>query len=181
MNFFTELKRRNALLFWFGLFNIAVAVVCLILMSSEEAQILGVNRWLKPFKFYASVGIMVLTMGWLLYYLNNPKKLKLYSWLIVISMFFENGLIIAQAIRNTTSHFNTTSSINGIIFQAMGFFILVFTVTVILICVSFFTQKQFTIPDAYVWGIRLGILFFLVFFIGRRNDAGSAETYGWWP
>ena len=163
MNFFTELKRRNALLFWFGLFNLAVAVVCLILMSSEETQILGVNRWLKPFKFYASVGIMVLTMGWLLYYLNNPKKLKLYSWLIVISMFFENGLIIAQAIRNTTSHFNTTSSINGIIFQAMGFFILVFTVTVILICVSFFKQKQFTIPDAYVWGIRLGILFFLVF------------------
>ena len=163
MNFFAEMKRRNALLFWFGLFNLAVAVVCLILMSSEEAQILGVNRWLKPFKFYASVGIMVLTMGWLLYYLNNPKKIKLYSWLIVISMFFENGLIIAQAIRNTTSHFNTTSSINGIIFQAMGFFILVFTVTVILICVSFFKQKQFTIPDAYVWGIRLGILFFLVF------------------
>ena len=163
MNFFAEMKRRNALLFWFGLFNLAVAVVCLILMSSEETQILGVNRWLKPFKFYASVGIMVLTMGWLLYYLNNPKKLKLYSWLIVISMFFENGLIIAQAIRNTTSHFNTTSSINGIIFQAMGFFILVFTVTVILICVSFFKQKQFTIPDAYVWGIRLGILFFLVF------------------
>lgn len=163
MNFFTELKRRNELLFWFGLFNLAVAIACLILMPFEETQLLGVNRWLKPFKFYASVGIMVLTMGWLLYYLKSAKKIKLYSWLIFISMFFENGLIITQAIRNTTSHFNITSSLNGIIFQAMGFFIVVFTVTIILVCVSFFKQKQFSIPDAYAWGIRLGILFFLFF------------------
>jgi len=32
-----------------------------------------------------------------------------------------------------------------------------------LICISFFKQKQFSIPQAYVWGIRLGILFFLFF------------------
>ena len=163
MNFFNELKRRNALLFWFGLFNLAVAIVCLVLMPVEETQLLGVNRWLKPFKFYASVGIMVLTMGWILYYLNNPKKIRTYSWLIIISMLFENGLIITQAIRNTTSHFNITSSFNGVIFQAMGFFILVFTITIILICISFFKQKQFSIAPAYVWGIRLGILFFLFF------------------
>ena len=163
MNFFAELKRRNALLFWFGLFNLAVAIVCLILMPSDQTQILGVNRWLKPFKFYASVGIMVLTMGWLLYYLGNAKKIKLYSWLIVISMLFENGLIVTQAIRNTTSHFNITSPLNGIVFQLMGIFIILFTVTIILVCISFFKQKQFSIPGAYVWGIRLGILFFLFF------------------
>lgn len=163
MNFFIELKRRNGLLCWFGLFNLAVAVVCLVLMPFEETQILGVNRWLKPFKFYASVGIMVLTMGWLLFYLDSPKKIKRYSWLIFISMLFENGLIITQAIRDTTSHFNVTSSLDGMIFQAMGIFILLFTITIVWICISFFQQKQFSIPDAYVWGIRLGILFFLIF------------------
>jgi len=165
MNFFIELKRRNALLFWFGLFNLAVAIVCLILMLFEETQILGVNRWLKPFKFYSSVGIMVLTMGWLLYHLNSAKKIRTYSWLIVITMFFENGLIILQAIRSTTSHFNITSTINGIIFNLMGMFILVFTIATLLVCVSFFKQKQFSIPDAYVWGIRLGLLFFIIFSI----------------
>ena len=163
MNFFIELKRRNALLFWFGLFNLAVATVCLTLMAFEETQILGVNRWLKPFKFYSSVGIMILTMGWLLYYLNNAKKIRTYSRLIVITMFFENGLIILQAIRNTTSHFNITSTINGIIFNLMGMFILVFTITIILVCISFFKQKEFSILQAYVWGIRLGLLFFIIF------------------
>ena len=163
MNFFIELKRRNALLFWFGLFNLAVAIVCLILMPFEETEILGVNMWLKPFKFYSSVGIMVLTMGWLLYYLNNAKKIRTYSWLIVITMFFENGLIIAQAIRKTTSHFNATSALNGIVFSLMGMLIAIFTITVIFVCISFFKQKQFSIPDAYVWGIRLGLLFFIIF------------------
>ena len=163
MNFFIELKRRNALLFWFGLFNLAVAIVCLILMPFEETQILGVNRWLKPFKFYSSVGIMILTMAWLLYYLSNPKKIKIFSWLMVITMFFENGLIIAQAIRKTTSHFNATSALNGIVFSIMGMLIAIFTIVVIFACVSFFRQKQFSILTPYVWGIRLGLLFFIIF------------------
>ena len=163
MNFFTELKRRNALLFWFGLFNLAVAVICLVLMPFEETKILGVNRWLKPFKFYSSVGIMILTMGWLMYYMNDQKKARRYSRIITVTMFFENGLIMMQAIRNTTSHFNNTSAFNGIVFNIMGVLIGIFTVIVILVCISFFRQKQFSIPMAYVWGIRLGLLFFIIF------------------
>ena len=162
MNFFTELKRRNVLLFWFGLFNLAVAVICLALMPFEEIKILGVNRWLKPFKFYSSVGIMILTMGWLMYYIDQ-KKVRRYSKIMVATMFFENGLIMMQAIRNTTSHFNNTSVFNGIVFNIMGILIVTFTVIVILVCISFFRQKQFSIPMAYVWGIRLGLLFFIIF------------------
>jgi hypothetical protein len=163
MNFFTELKRRNALLFWFGVFNLVMAVICLAFMPAEETKILGVNRWLKPFKFYSSVGIMILTIGWLMYYLNDQKKVRRYSKIIAVAMFFENGLIMMQAIRNTTSHFNTTSVFNGIVFQVMGILIMTFTIIVLLICISFFRQKQFSIPMAYVWGIRLGLLFFIIF------------------
>lgn len=165
MNFITELKGRNKALWWFGLFNIAVGIVCLILMQSDDGVILNVNRWLKPMKFYFSVGIMILTWGWLLFYLHDVKKIKRFTWLLIVSMFFENGLIILQAVRNTTSHFNINSTVDGVIFNFMGIFILVFTVTCIRICISFFKQKQFAIPDAYVWGIRLGILFFILFSI----------------
>jgi hypothetical protein len=163
MNFFTELKRRNPLLFWFGLFNLAVAVLCLVLIPFEETQILGVNRWLKPFKFYSTVGIMILTMGWLMHYMDIQKKVKRYSRIMAVTMFFENGLIMMQAIRNTTSHFNNTSVFNGADFNIMGILIAIFTVIVILVCISFFRQKQFSIPMAYVWGIRLGLLFFIIF------------------
>ena len=163
MSFFRELRSRNQLLFYFGLFNLAVALVCLILMPFETMRILGVNRWLKPFKFYSSVGIMTLTMGWLLYYLNNKRAARIFSILLVLTMLFENGLILMQAVRGTTSHFNSTSAFNIIVFGMMGILILIFTISCITICVKFFTQKQFTIPPAYVWGIRLGILFFIFF------------------
>ena len=163
MNFFSELKRRNPLLFWFGLFNLAVAIVCLLLMPSEETKILGVNRWLKPFKFYSSVGIMILSIAWLMYYLSDQKKVRRYSRIIVFTMFFENGLILMQAIRNTTSHFNNTTIFNGIVFNLMGILIITFTIIIILVCIAFFRQKIFSIPMSYVWGIRLGLLFFIIF------------------
>lgn len=163
MNFLSELKKRNSLLFWFGLFNLAMAIVCLLLMPSEQVRIVGVNRWLKPFKFYSSVGIMILTMGWLMYYLSDQKKVKKYSRVMVITMFFEVGLILMQAIRNTRSHFNNSSTFNTIVFQVMGALILIFTIISILVCISFFRQKFFSIPMAYVWGIRLGLLFFIIF------------------
>jgi hypothetical protein len=163
MNILAELRRRNALLYWFGLFNLLVGIVCIILQFTDDIKVLGVNRWLKPTKFYFSVGLMAWTLNWLMYYLANTKKVKKYAWLIFVSMLFENGLILLQAIRSTTSHFNFTSKLNIIIFQLMGFWVLVFTVTVFFITVQFFKQKRFNINTTYVWGIRLGLVFFLLF------------------
>ena len=163
MNFLSQLKQRNQLLYWFGWYNIIVGLVCIALMPLDEATILGVSRWLKPMKFFLSVGLMVWTMNWLLYYLDNIKKNKRYSWLIVFSMFFENGIILLQAVRGTTSHFNVKTLLDGMLFNLMGIFILLFTITAIFIALSFFKQKQFPISVAYVWGIRLGLLFFIFF------------------
>jgi len=163
MNILNELRRRNALLYWFGLYNILVGIVCIVLQFTDDTQLLNVSRWLKPMKFYLSVGLMVWTMNWLLYYLANKKSIKIYSVLIVLTMFFENGLILMQAIRGTTSHFNASSVFNGMVFSMMGLIIVIFTVTSIFIAVSFFRQKEFNLPPAYVWGIRLGLVLFIVF------------------
>jgi hypothetical protein len=163
MNFLNQLKQRNALLYWFGWFNLAVGITCFVGTYSDDLKLLGVSRWLKPMKFYLSVGIMIWTLGWLMHYLENRKKVRRFSWMIVVTMFFENGLILMQAIRNTTSHFNNKTPFDSIVFSIMGVLILVFTVVCIRICIAFFAQKQFNIPIAYLWGIRLGLLFFIIF------------------
>lgn len=165
INLLTELKRRNIVLFWFGWFNIIVGLICIMLMPLEELRILGVNRWLKPMKFYFSVGIMVWTMGWIMFYLTNTGIVKKFSWLILVSMLFENGFILLQAIRKTTSHFNVAIVFDEVIFQLMGIFILIFTLTSVFIAISFFTQRSFQITEAYTWGIRLGLVFFIFFSI----------------
>jgi hypothetical protein len=165
VNFIQQLKYRNPILFWFGLFNFLVGIICLLLIQVDTIQILGVSRWLKPMKFYFSVGLMIITMGWLLYYLQNPRSQKSFSLRLTIYMFFENGLILLQAIRGTTSHFNISTRTDTIIFNLMGVFILLFTVTCIRVCIAFFRQKEFNIKMPYVWGIRLGLLFFILFSI----------------
>ena len=77
-------------------------------------------------------------------------------------MLVENGVILMQAIRGTTSHFNISSPFNGIAFGVMGLVILIFTITVVFITINFFVQTKFTISPAYVWGIRLGLVFFIL-------------------
>ena len=76
MHILTELRRRNILLYWLGLFNITVGIVCIVLQFTDDVQILGVSRWLKPMKFYLSVGLMAWTMDWLMFYLTNQKNIK---------------------------------------------------------------------------------------------------------
>jgi hypothetical protein len=163
MGFLQQLKQRSQLLYWFGWFNVLIGLACFGGVFADDVQVLGVSRWLKPMKFYLSVGIMVWTMGWLLHYLSNTQKTKLYSSVIVFTMFFENAIILLQAVRGTTSHFNIKTPTDGLLFSVMGILIIVFTIVCLFICISFFLQKHFDIPVAYVWGIRLGILFFIIF------------------
>lgn len=165
MKLLVELKKRNALLFWFGLYNFAGAILSLVLMFLDETRILGISAWIKPFKFFASVGLMAWTMGWLMYYLDNQKKVIVYSLVLAISMFIENALIFLQSARATTSHFNIGTATDGIIFGLMGIFIIVFTIVTILIIMAFFRQKAFPVSKHYLWSIRLGLILFLFFCI----------------
>ncbi len=161
--FLTTLRQKNSLLFWFGVYNFFVALICILLMQIDERSILGVNAWLKPMKFYLAVGVMVWTMGWILQYLQSTSKIRRYSVWIAFTMFFENALIFMQAARGTTSHYNSSSTTNSIIFSLMGMLIVAFTIVCIFITFQFFRQKEFTISASYVWGIRLGLLFFIIF------------------
>jgi hypothetical protein len=150
-------------LYWFGLINLVCAAVCIVLMMTDTKEILGINRWIKPLKFFLSVGIMVWTMGWLMHYLDARRSVKVCSWLIVISMFIEVFIIAMQSVRGTTSHFNITSALNGILFSVMGLFIALFTLTSVYINFLFFKQKHFSISPSYLWAIRLGLLMFVIF------------------
>jgi hypothetical protein len=162
-SFLAELKNRNATLYWFGLYNFTVAIICIILMQFDSMQILAVSRWLKPMKFFFSVFIMAWTMGWLLYYLNYKKSIRTISWFIVVTMFIENFIILLQSIRGERSHFNVQNSTNGMLFSIMGITILVFSFTVIYAARLFFRQKEFSISRSYLWGIRMGLIFFIIF------------------
>ena len=103
----------------------------------------------------------------------------IYSWVVVIVMTFELTVIIGQAARGKLSHFNITSTTDGLLFSLMGVAITTFTIWTAYIGALFFTKKTAAIPATYLWGIRLGILLFVIFaFEGGLMAARLGHTVG---
>jgi len=162
-NFLPELKNRNALLYYGGLTTLIGSGIFAILMQITDTQILGVNAWLKPFKFFLSNTIFVWTMAWLCHYLEKPRTVKAYSWMVTLVMGVELSYISSQSAFAETSHFNMSTAYTQIMWAVMGLSITLLTAWTAYIGILFFIKKFPKLPQRYIWGIRLGILLFVIF------------------
>lgn len=177
--FLSELRKRNRLLYLAGWLGLLGTFACMVMYQADTTFVLGINAWLKPMKFFLSSAILFWTMGWFLHYLQWRGKVKYYSWMLVIVLAFELVAITWQAANGRLSHFNTSTTFYLALYQAMGVAIFILTCWTFYIDYLFFRQKSFSIPDTYLWGIRLGILFFAIFsFEGGLMAARLSHTVG---
>jgi hypothetical protein len=179
-----ELKNRNRILYFVTVFNLWGALLCLLLMATTSIQVLGVNAFLKPFKFFASITVTSFTLGWMMFYLQRQTAVRKYSWMLVITMLIEVVIITMQAALGKKSHFSMGPWRDIILYQVMGIAISTFTIWTAIICYRFFRQELWpsNLSDTYVWGMRLGLLFFVLFaFEGfymvliNRHTIGAAD------
>lgn len=178
-NFFIRLQKKNRLLWWFGCASLAGALICLLMMTRDETQVMGINAWIKPFKFYISITIFSWTMGWLLHSLQMPRRIKWYSWMTIIVLVFEMVVITWQAANGRLSHYNITSPLYALLFSLMGIAITILAVWTGVMAWYFFRKKNFSEPMKYVWGIRLGLILFVIFsFEGGLMASQLAHTVG---
>jgi hypothetical protein len=163
LDFWTELVGRNRPLAYGGLAFLAMAVVAAVLIPFDNRTVTGVNPWIKPLKFDLSVAVYLWTLGWLLYALADrfPASVKWISWGVLVCMVVEILCIKVQAIRGVTSHFNVATPLDGIIFGMMGNFIFVNTLLIGYATVLFWISSP-AVEAAYLWGIRLGFVTFLL-------------------
>lgn len=157
------LKTRNPILYWFGLLCFVSSAICLALTLVTTRQVLGINAFVKPTKFFVSTGLFCWTMGWFTHWLPQRRQVVVYSWGVVVIMVFELGVVTGQAALGKLSHFNVTSALDGILFSLMGLAITIFTGWTAYLGFLFFRSKPVGITPAYLWGIRLGILLFVIF------------------
>jgi hypothetical protein len=163
MYFLRELKARNPVLFYFGWLYFFFGLLCLVMTQTSATMVLGINAWIKPMKFAFSIWLFCWTMAWYLFHLDNKKRVRNYTWMVVIVMIIEQVIITWQAAHGRLSHFNITSPFNRSLFIIMGIAITTLTAWTGFIGYYFFKQKQFTAPMPYIWGIRLGIMLFVIF------------------
>lgn len=165
-NFFAELHRRSPVLSWMGWANVGLLLFALAAAPLDARTVTGINPWIKPMKFAASVAVFLFTMGWLLEHVRRYRRtVRVVSWGIAAVFAVEQACIFMQAARGTTSHFNVRSAFDAAVFSLMGLMIVVNTALVLVALLLFFRREAADGPPlapAYLWGIRLGIIIFVI-------------------
>lgn len=140
--------------------GVAMVITCFAAFVGifvDHRVITGAPVWLKPAKFAISVSIYCFTFVWLLSFVENrPRLVRLVANITVTSFIVEMIVIISQAARGTTSHFNLTTPFNSFLWFTMGAFIVLVWTTNLVLAIMLLRQSM---PDqAFAWSLRLGVL-----------------------
>jgi hypothetical protein len=156
-----ELFREQKPLMIAGVMSFACFLVFSVFILFDSTQVLGINRWIKPIKFFVSIAFFLWTVAIYLRYLKGRDKLSAVLTLGFILIFtIEMIAIVMQAARGTTSHFNNSTAFDGMIFTIMGISIAVSTVLTGILAFHYF-RSDIDLPRSIVWGMRLGLIVFL--------------------
>ena len=178
MEFLKELSVRNYSLYLFGWICLTGALFSFYMIATTTTQVNGINAWIKPAKFFISTFLFVWTMGWFLGYLSS-YNLNWYNWVVILVLAFELIYISIRAGQGQLSHFNVSSAFNGLMFSLMGLAISIMTLATLYIGYLFFKEPLPHLPITYVWGIRLGIIIFVLFaFEGGLMGSRLSHTVG---
>ena len=162
IEFFRDLRQSQPalILAGFGFFALFLVLSAAALFDSQ--QILGINRWIKPLKFAVSIAVYIVTLAVYLHFLRGfESAAKRIGWGAIAVLSAEMVLIVMQAARGATSHFNVAAPFDGAVYAAMGVLIGVNTLLAVYVAFLYF-RAEFDLPPAIVWGMRLGLIVFLL-------------------
>ncbi len=156
-----ELFLRERALMIAGVVSFVCFAILAVVSMFDATEILGINRWIKPMKFFVSIALFVWTTAVYLYFLNGyEKSARVISWSVILIFLVEMIIIVTQAARGTTSHFNITTPLDGLLFSIMGLSIALNTLLAAYLLYLYF-KAEIDLPRSIVWGMRLGIVLFL--------------------
>ena len=156
----TEWQSRQPPLFNTAVAHAALFALFVILAMIDGTQITGINRWIKPMKFAVSIAIYLASMAWYWPVAIASAQAKQYAALVLAgTMIFETAIISIQAARGLRSHFNVDTPMDATLFYTMGVAIIVNIIAAAFVCRWTFRAE----PTPYVWGVRLGLMSFIVF------------------
>lgn len=174
-----ELWEKQKPLLMAGLVSFICFLILAVVMMFDSTQVLGINRWIKPIKFFTSITIFVWTIAVYLNFLKGYEKTsRRISWAMIVIFAVEMLIITGQAARGTTSHFNIANPLDGILYAIMGLAIFANTLLVGYLTYLYFTTEN-GLPKTILWGMRLGLVIFLLGSIeGGYMSAQIGHTVG---
>ncbi|GIF17892.1 hypothetical protein Ate02nite_06220 [Paractinoplanes tereljensis] len=133
-----------------------LAVVTAVGILFDSRVLTGMPIWAKPFKFAVSFAVYGFTLAWMLSVLPRRSRVAEWAGAVIVGVgVVELGIIVLQAARGTTSHYNETTPLNAGLWSAMSMSIMVLFLAHLVIGVAVLRQRG---PDRVVAaGIRLGL------------------------
>lgn len=127
--FFNASRRGSPLLHWSAIVMLVGMVACYVLLMIDPRLFNGVNVWEKPAKFFMSLVVLGLTIGWALSLLpQKARGVSTATKILFIAGWVEMAYIAYRAARGEGSHFNTATPAAAILYSVMGAFALSLTV-----------------------------------------------------
>ena len=144
-----------------GLLMLVVAVPLAVGIFLDPRLITGAPAWLKPFKFAVSMTVYSFTLAWIFGYLPNSRRIRrVAGWTTAIVFVLEASIIDLQAWRGTTSHFNTSTPLDGVLVMVMGIAILIQTSVSVAVAVALWRHRF--ADRSLGWALRLGMTLTIV-------------------
>jgi hypothetical protein len=164
-----ELFVRQGTLAMYGIAMLALAVVVLLLQAIDPRLLeSGVNVWVKPAKFFSSVGILAVTAAWFFGYVRperrNSRLMRATVAVLIASATFELLWISWQAANGLESHFNNETPFYSMMYGLMGLFAVLLVGTTLPLAWEIGRRPAEHLRRDYVAAVVIGLV--LTFLLG---------------
>lgn len=176
---FNTVKKHSPILYWIVIVHFVFAIASILGNLIDDRTLMGVNVWIKPFKFSISTAIYILTVGFLItLYPFSVRKKNLINNIVSWTLLIEIGLIIYQASRGVQSHYNVSNPFDGLIFAAMGILIAINVLIMVLFIFETLRLKLKT-TKLLQWAILLGwVIVFFGSWVGGQMISEMSHNIG---
>jgi len=155
------LWRREPRLVAFALLMLLLMLPASIGLGLDERVLRGVNVWVKPMKFMASVALLALTTAWFAPLLpaavRRGRSFSLLVWTLIATGGFEVGYITLQAALGQASHYNVGDPVHALLYTLMGLAALVLTATQPWLAWLIWRHGERRVAPSYRLGVLLGL------------------------
>lgn len=177
----------------------AMVPVTAVMLYLEQRTFNGINLWIKPLKFQASVVIHLITLYLVATLMTDVARRKNsllgLIWLSAIASLFEIIIITLRASQAAASHYNDSTPMDELIYALMGLGAVSMLLPALYLGVHFFRDTvdfkggaglRFGIASGFVGAFVLTLLFagYMSSYgshltSGQGTDAGGMLILGW--
>lgn len=158
----------------------ALALGCLVALARPAEPILGVHPALKPFKFAVSIALLLGSLAWVLprVDVDSPVRETL-AWVLLGTLVVEMAIIVSQAWRGTTSHFNLRTPLDAALWRAMQAAIVLATVGLVALAIWATRRPLVGVDEVLQFAWRAGLwLTLLAAVSGFRMGGALSHSVG---